>query len=135
MGLPPDRNGGGQPPSTRFCQPNGSFAQVFLHDGNLNQACRFECPQVSGQGRLVQTGFLGKAGDRIILGRRDMSHQTELSDAQLRGPHLILQEVRDTARGEPNIDARTVIDNVTRVGDECSCRVSFAFCHYYMHIH
>ena len=130
----PNRNGGGQTPCAGFRQPSGSFAQVPFDDGNLNQAGAFEGAKVSGQSGLLQTHSLSQAPDRIVLCRSDVSHQTELSDAQVGGPHLGLQEVRDAARGEANVGAGAVFDDVARVGNERSWRGSIALCHNYMYI-
>ena len=134
MRAVPNRNGRGQTPCARLRQPNGSFAQVLFDDGNLNQARVFEGAKVSGKSGLLQTRSLSQPSDRIVLCRRDMSHQTELSDAQVRGPHLGLQEVRNAARGEANVGAGAVFDDVARVGNERSWRGSITLRHNYMYI-
>ena len=130
----PNRNGGGQTPCARLRQPNGSFAQVPFDDGNLNQAGAFEGTKVSGQSGVLQTCSLSQSSDRIVLGRGDVGHQAELSDAQLGAPHLCLQEMRDTARGEANVGAGAVFDDVACVGNERSWRGAIASHHNYMYI-
>ena len=130
----PNRNGGGQTACAGFRQPNGSFAQVLFDDGNLDKAGVFEGAKISGQSGLLQARSLSQPSDRIVLGRSDMRHQTELSDAQVRRPHLGLQEMRDATRGKANVGAGAVFDDVARVGNERSWRGSIALRHNYMYI-
>jgi hypothetical protein len=135
MSPPPGWDGRLQTPRAFLRQPDGAPAQILLDDRDLDEAVSFERTQSPGQCRLVEARAFGQCPDRIVPCRRNMGHEAELSDAQIRLLHPRFQEARDPPGGQPDVQSCADTSRLLRVGDQGLSGSLLPWRHSYMYLH
>src|SRR5208337_665597 len=121
-------------PGPILAQPDCPAAGVGFTSRHLDQPFALENLQIARQRRRIEARALRQRAERIVGRGRDLRHQPELSDAQLRRLHMVRQELGQPARGKPRVPNSARLDRGARVGHELLFRREPCIAGHSMHI-